>query len=598
MKRAWLSRFYLLFYLFLSFLLTIHSWGNITIYQHPHHKIHPLSTHPQEEKEQHEEVGILAVTGNQTNPAPLPQWELDVLYDLYNSTQGEYWIWTGVPWNFSESNANPCSEDWEGVTCLEASSKSVNGSDSCAEHVYSIILSNNNMTGSLPSSLGQLEQMRNLGVTSNIDLIGSIPSSPLKYVNISTNLFSGDTSPLSSLENMVILDISFNGLTGPFRACENMSKLLWLFLRGNELSGSLSGVFTSISTPSLYYLDLSNNRFSGPFPWLNTLAAVQNCFTGTLSSDICNTSKLEVLALDGLSAAPSCRRATVTLSDGLSSSWVPSYIMGKHVVHGSLPSCLFQELSVLATLHLSGNNLEGSIPELLDSSSLTDLSLSHNELTGTVPESIQSNAWINLDLSFNKLTGTLKSSSWSSSLRNGSIALEINRLSGKIPSSYYDMSDVDVLRGNIFSCGEDGESDEESLPPNDPYKSQYGCGSVTLNVSLLVWVSVVGGLLLLGVCVWVCLSRRRSRQGDQEVSGRELELEKEKEKEAVYGEGTEVSEAEGKSLREGVMKEEVLGVGGRWSCCEGGLDKVEVLLKFESIEDDKVGPEHRRWWSW
>eukprot|EP00981_Chlorochromonas_danica_P012104 scaffold4484_cov154-Ochromonas_danica.AAC.1 len=250
-------------------------------------------------------------------------------------------------------------------------------------------------SGNLPVSFSNLTNLLAVGLSTNF-LSGSlsvlsIRSSLLEFVNISANLFTGDTSPLSSLENMAILDISFNGLTGPFRACENMSKLLWLFLRGNELSGSLSGVFTSVSTPSLYYLDLSNNRFSGPFPWsdlsqltmLNTLAAVQNCFTGTLSSEVCKASELEVLALDGLSAAASCRRATLTLSDGLSSSWVPSYIMGKHAVHGSLPSCLFQELSVLATLHLSGNNLKGSIPELLDSSSLTDLSLSHNELTGT-----------------------------------------------------------------------------------------------------------------------------------------------------------------------------------------------------------------------
>eukprot|EP00981_Chlorochromonas_danica_P016192 scaffold16024_cov258-Ochromonas_danica.AAC.2 len=984
-KRTWRSRFLLQFFFFLSILLTIYSWGKLSDHQHPHLKTLPFSSHPQVTH---------TVTGNQNNPAPLPQWELDVLHDLYNSTQGEYWIWTGVPWNFSESNPDPCSEDWEGVTCHVVCRNSVNGSRSCVEHVYYIVLSNNNMIGSLPSSLGQLQQMRHLEVTSNIDLTGSIPStlsnlshlsslildnngltgtipasltyakalttldvstnhltgslpenisqmsvlyalilfsnvltgsipgdigalsqltyfytysnlitgrfpqsivncnlmntlamqnnfmaghlppsvsklknmtycniganlmsggipsdfgsasalyflglytnllsntlpsslgqltvleycsfhsnmisgaipstfyelpniqdialyhnvlsssldsridqlksllyldmsynhitgslpvevgqlmnleffsitdntftgtlpeelgnwknmkelhlgvnlfkgtipasfgnmtslnylylegclltgelpkhiaslqqltvlalngnllsgtipsfltnmtmlvllgigknifygslseaikgltnlqyfsiannactgtlpssfssltsliaidldsnflsgslsalsipsSPLEYANISTNLFIGDTSPLSSLENMAILDISFNGLTGPFRACENMSKLIWLFLRGNELSGSLLGGFTSISTPSLLYLDLSNNRFSGPFPWsdlaqlpmLNTLAAVQNCFTGTLSSDVCKASELEVLALDGLSAAPSCRRATVTLSDGLSSSWVPSYIMGKHAVRGSLPACLFQELSVLVTLHLSGNNLEGSIPELLVSSSLTDLSLSHNELTGTVPESVQSNAWINLDLSFNKLTGTLKSSSWSSSLRNGSIALDINRLSGKIPGSYYDISDVDVLRGNIFSCGEAGEGDEESLPPNDPYKSQYGCGSVTLNVALLVWLSVVGGLLLLGLCVWVCLKRRKSRQGEQEVSGRELK------KEVVYGEQSEISEAEGRCVREVDKKEEVLGVGGPWSCWDGGLDKVEVLLK-------------------
>eukprot|EP00981_Chlorochromonas_danica_P002870 scaffold567_cov200-Ochromonas_danica.AAC.1 len=153
------------------------------------------------------------------------------------------------------------------------------------------------------------------------------------------------------------------------------------------------------------------------------------------------------------------------------------------------------------------------------------------------------------------------------------------------------MSDVDVLRGNIFSCGEDGESDEESLPPNDPYKSQYGCGSVTLNVSLLVWVSVVGLLLLLGLCVWVYLKRRRSRQGDQAVSGRELE------KEVVCGEQSQASEPVGRSVREGGKKEEALGVGGSWSYWEGG-DKVEVLLKqmweWQSFCDSVVEEEEKK----
>eukprot|EP00981_Chlorochromonas_danica_P013760 scaffold6841_cov182-Ochromonas_danica.AAC.1 len=42
-------------------------------------------------------------------------------------------------------------------------------------------------------------------------------------------------------------------------------------------------------------------------------------------------------------------------------------------------------------------------------------------------------------------------------------------------------------------------------------------------------------------------------------------------KEVVFGEP--------RSVREGSMKEEALGVGLRGSCCEGGLEKVEVLLK-------------------
>eukprot|EP00981_Chlorochromonas_danica_P004783 scaffold964_cov159-Ochromonas_danica.AAC.1 len=149
----------------------------------PNQKTHSPSSHP--------EI-ILTVTGNENNPSPLPPWELDVLYDLYSSTQGEYWIWTGVPWNFSESNANPCSEAWEGVSCFEVCSNTVNGSESCGEHIYSIVLSNNNMTGSLPSSLGQLQQMHYLGLTDNLNLTGTIPSifsnlSYLSYLMLNNN---------------------------------------------------------------------------------------------------------------------------------------------------------------------------------------------------------------------------------------------------------------------------------------------------------------------------------------------------------------------------------------------------------------------------
>jgi hypothetical protein len=37
---------------------------------------------------------------------------LQVLYDLYTSTHGEYWIWRddlGQLWNFSDPNADPCA---------------------------------------------------------------------------------------------------------------------------------------------------------------------------------------------------------------------------------------------------------------------------------------------------------------------------------------------------------------------------------------------------------------------------------------------------------------------------------------------------------
>eukprot|EP00981_Chlorochromonas_danica_P005686 scaffold1172_cov180-Ochromonas_danica.AAC.13 len=445
-------------------------------------------------------------------------------------------------------------------------------------------------SGSLPASFSSLTILQAARLDTNF-LSGpisalSIQSNRLEFLNISCNFFTGETSPLMSLHNISILDISSNGLTGPFQVHETMPKLVWLFLRGNELSGSLPGTFTSLTTPSLLYLDLSNNRFSGAFPAsdfaqltkLNTLAAVENCFTGTISSDLCKASKLQVAALDGLSAAPSCRKATLSSSDGVLSSWAPSYIMGRHAVHGSLPSCLFQELKVLVTLHLSGNSLTGTIPDLAENSLLSDLSLSHNELTGTVPDSVQSNPWVNLDLSFNKLTGILKSSS--SYFHNASIALDINRLSGKIPADYYHMADVDILRGNIFQCQDESNSDKESLPPNDPYKSQYGCGSVTLNTSLIICVVIIGSLLVVSLIVLELLKRRRKQCRVQQITDQQMaECFGEKQEEVIVGvSGSGEAEKHDAGSNNANDKKGNQPVQPR-TCCERLLDKVEMLLK-------------------
>eukprot|EP00981_Chlorochromonas_danica_P015819 scaffold14704_cov214-Ochromonas_danica.AAC.1 len=261
-KRSWLTPFLLLLLFFLSFLLTIHSWENLIIYQHPHQKTHAPSSHP--------EVST-TLTGNENNLAPLPPWELDVLYDLYNSTQGEYWIWTGVPWNFSESNANPCSEAWEGVTCFEVCSNTVNGSESCGEHIYSIVLSNNNMTGSLPSSLGQLQRMHYLGLTDNLNLTGTIPSifsnlSYLSYLMLNNNALTGTIpNSLTNARALLSLNLATNQLTGSLPGnISQLTLLQYLFVYSNYLTGSVPDELGSFS--QLAYFFTYSNLITGSFP--------------------------------------------------------------------------------------------------------------------------------------------------------------------------------------------------------------------------------------------------------------------------------------------------------------------------------------------
>jgi Leucine-rich repeat (LRR) protein len=78
---------------------------------------------------------------------------------------------------------------------------------------------------------------------------------------------------------------------------------------------------------------------------------------------------------------------------------------------------------------------------------------------------IQTKVWENLDLSYNKLTGTLSSEFvgvFNPSERQ-ELYLEINRLSGDIPSAFQNITNLAVLNGNIFSCSWNGENLTKNL---------------------------------------------------------------------------------------------------------------------------------------
>ena len=73
--------------------------------------------------------------------------ELSALLDLYTATGGAGWIdssqWTLIA-------TDPCDDSWFGVAC----------DGGVPAHVTAITLSRNNLTGTLPSSLGQLSALR------------------------------------------------------------------------------------------------------------------------------------------------------------------------------------------------------------------------------------------------------------------------------------------------------------------------------------------------------------------------------------------------------------------------------------------------------
>jgi hypothetical protein len=142
----------------------------------------------------------------------------------------------------------------------------------------------------------------------------------------------------------------------------------------------------------------------------------------------------------------------------------------------------------LESLYISGNLIAGTIPNVNVSGSLKSLRLSYNQLTGTIPSNIQRHTWKILDLSYNKLKGHLSSdlfedpleseSSNASDDDNGNsdsdtdndsdgnqvLYLDVNRLSGYIPSSIKSLLSINILNDNLFFCA----LTRKQLPKHDP----------------------------------------------------------------------------------------------------------------------------------
>lgn len=390
-----------------------------------------------------------------------------------------------------------------------------------------LALQDNQFTGSFPFSLSACSELYILELQSNylsgdLSFLPAPQANSLRYVNISSNLFHGNASAVAGLNTLVVLDLSVNMLSGPVDAPSNISSLQSLFLQDNMFTGSIERIFDEQHDLNMVYIDLSKNRLSGRLPnsiapgsYLSMFAAIQNCFTGTIPAGLCNAIFMQVLALDGLSTAPSCR---VPILNGIAG--VNTYVLRTKAMHGSIPSCLFS-MPFLNTLHISGNNLDGSIAIMdeaafLENTLMDDLSLSHNRLTGTIPTALQQvKQWSGFDLGFNKFVGELyDGEEWYRT--DAEVILDINRLSGRIPGFYYAFSDVNMLQGNMFQC--DGDGLHNNVPSSDPYHSQYDCGSGTADMAFYTWMSLVIFSVLV-IVILACLRIRWKQTKSSEDTG-------------------------------------------------------------------------------
>lgn len=427
-------------------------------------------------------------------PQEPPDPDRAVLSGLYVALRGANWA----------RNDNWLEEDvpldqWYGVT-----------TDS-EGRVIGLDLSNNGLSGSLPTRFGSL-----LGISdpelrlevlnfSDNQIAGPIPTTFINFVpdlttlDLSRNHLIGEIpAELGNLANLQILFLPGNQLTGEIPPeLGNLDNLAFLELRDNQLTGKIPTQLGKAA--NLTFLYLSNNRLTGGLPSelgnlanLRFLYVSDNQLSGELPASLGNLSNLTGLDIrnsqlsgcvptplreqldfgySDLGGLPFCDAETEELPDtdrtvlsGLYTALGGPRWDRKDNWLGDAPIRFWYGVTTdsdgrLTGLDLSNNGLSGRLPtrfgSLLNVSDsdlrLEELDLSGNQLTGPIPPTLISlfPNLTKLDLSGNQLSGEIPAE-LGNLAKLTSLDLSDNELFGEIPSH---LSSLDGLA----ECEEIGE---------------------------------------------------------------------------------------------------------------------------------------------
>ncbi len=193
------------------------------------------------------------------------------LVALYNATDGPNWA-RNANWLTGPLNS------WQGIT-LDAEGR-----------VVTVALASNQLNGTLPPEIGQLERVQNLRLQINA-LSGPIPSeigdlADLEILSLFLNELSGEIPPeIGQLGQLTSLGLGENQLSGEIPAqLGQLENLLQLDINGNQISGPLPAELGGLVT--LESLVINNNPLSGPIPLSFVALTALNTFRYA-GTDLC-----------------------------------------------------------------------------------------------------------------------------------------------------------------------------------------------------------------------------------------------------------------------------------------------------------------------
>ncbi|KAL3643560.1 hypothetical protein CASFOL_014375 [Castilleja foliolosa] len=315
-------------------------------------------------------------------------------------------------WDF---RLNPCDENSNWNTPKDVDRPLYNNSIICncsyqnaICHVEKIFLMGQDLAGVLPPSLAKLPQIKIVDISSNY-LKGTIPpewaSTKLEYLAVAVNRLSGPIPRyLGNITTLVALSLETNMFTGAIPAeLGKLTNLVILILSANNLTNMLPIELKNLK--QLVELRLSSNFFTGKVPsfdsWTNLQKLeLQGCgFEGPIPSSLSllkNLTELRISDLEGRQASDFPMLRDMKLISRL--------MLRSCNISGKIPQYLVN-LGALQILDLSFNRLVGAVPNFGIMSRLGNIYLTGNFLTGPIPEWIKNSDTLHkLDLSYNNFS--------------------------------------------------------------------------------------------------------------------------------------------------------------------------------------------------
>ncbi|KAH1155203.1 hypothetical protein GYH30_050504 [Glycine max] len=264
----------------------------------------------------------------------------------------------------------------------------INNISSIYPNLQSLNLSRNNIQGSIPYELGQMNSLYSLDLSDN-QLSGEMPEDifgvghQLNFLKLSNNKLEG---PILNIPNgLETLLLNHNRFTGRLPSNIFNASIISLDVSNNHLVGKIPSLIKNLS--GLNELCLSNNHFEGSIPlelgeleYLTSLDLSQNNFIGLVPS-FTNSSvafiHLNNNRLSGLSKRMFHGNSSLVMLD-LSYNEISNNL--KDLIH----NLSYKRLNILL---LKGNHFMGDIPkQLCQLIDLNMLDLSHNNFSGVIPK--------------------------------------------------------------------------------------------------------------------------------------------------------------------------------------------------------------------